>query len=753
MRKLCLLILFLALPFLVYSQPADVRVFSVSDESTTVWNPWQLSSSTWVLTNDGDGSASFQISAVDIPIVDTEGYYAATEVETALEEAREYTDSVVGIGLNYWLQGSNVLGNVYAKDVQERTEALNADPDTLSNIYYKSTVANTPTPFVISDGVDLFVHFQAKVSATSVGKTVTIQVELWRTDSDGSTTPIQIGAISSVSEELTTSKAFYRCFIPVATETIVPAGKRLWLKFIADPSLPTPTYAPTVSIWDGDIHDHFVIPVSGSILGRFIRADGVVPMTADWEMGNYDLTLKAITGDGTIEGATMIQGGQTMYDANDEPGGELGGTFASFTIDDGIAVSNWNLTTPTITSGAQFADADITPNAAGELVYDNTVTGLEDGGFQWYDDDGVRQIVDIDSSEGAYASGDDTHVVTYNWNGGNGFFDLQAGGGAIAYDDIGDPDAASSISFGNDEAVTWSSAEDTGTAFTIDLTDGDLGGETVGIDIKHAADGSNLITYIRCYDNSGNDLVFDLGANGNVELGALTARTLSNIIGGLQLGTATSVAGNLTMYDEGLLTLYEDGDNFSVTMDCQDGEAVLDLQGGLDVSGVITSTSPVFTTPDLGTPSALVATNVTDIPAGAYIANSIDDDDISNTADVMSGSFGITIDGGGGEITTGIKGYIEIPYAMTIDRATVLLDQSGSIVIDVWLEQYVDYPPTDADTITSITPPTVTGATKSENTTLTNWTTSVAAGDIIGFNVDSCTTATRAHLIISGNKL
>lgn len=111
-------------------------------------------------------------------------------------------------------------------------------------------------------------------------------------------------------------------------------------------------------------------------------------------------------------------------------------------------------------------------------------------------------------------------------------------------------------------------------------------------------------------------------------------------------------------------------------------------------------------------------------------------------------SVGITIDGGGSAITTGVKGFIEIPYACTISRNTVLLAQSGSIVIDVWKDTYANYPPTVADTITASAKPTVTTATKSQDATLTGWTTSVTAGDILGFNVDSITTATRAHLIL-----
>lgn len=112
------------------------------------------------------------------------------------------------------------------------------------------------------------------------------------------------------------------------------------------------------------------------------------------------------------------------------------------------------------------------------------------------------------------------------------------------------------------------------------------------------------------------------------------------------------------------------------------------------------------------------------------------------------GTVGITIDGGGSAITTGTKGYVECPFAGTIVQATVLLDQSGSIVIDVWKDTYANYPPTDADSITAAAPPTVSAATNSQDSTLTGWTTSVAAGDIFGFNVDSITTATRATLIL-----
>jgi len=48
-----------------------------------------------------------------------------------------------------------------------------------------------------------------------------------------------------------------------------------------------------------------------------LLADGTVPMTANWDIGNYDITLKSLTGDGTIEGATITEGGVAVYNDNE----------------------------------------------------------------------------------------------------------------------------------------------------------------------------------------------------------------------------------------------------------------------------------------------------------------------------------------------------------------------------------------------------------------------------------------------------
>jgi hypothetical protein len=104
------------------------------------------------------------------------------------------------------------------------------------------------------------------------------------------------------------------------------------------------------------------------------------------------------------------------------------------------------------------------------------------------------------------------------------------------------------------------------------------------------------------------------------------------------------------------------------------------------------------------------------------------------------------IDGGGSAITTGVKGDLEVPFSCTINRATLLADQSGSIVIDIWKDTYANYPPTVADTITASAKPTLSTAIKSQDATLTGWTTTITAGNTLRFNVDSITTCTRVTL-------
>lgn len=123
--------------------------------------------------------------------------------------------------------------------------------------------------------------------------------------------------------------------------------------------------------------------------------------------------------------------------------------------------------------------------------------------------------------------------------------------------------------------------------------------------------------------------------------------------------------------------------------------------------------------------------------------------DVQDAIDELAASVSVVgafFDGGGSAITAGSKVYVRVPFDCTIIEATALANVSGSAVVDVWKDTYANYPPTVADTITASAPVTISAATKSIDTTLTGWMTGITAGDVLAFNVDSCSTITKLNV-------
>ena len=106
------------------------------------------------------------------------------------------------------------------------------------------------------------------------------------------------------------------------------------------------------------------------------------------------------------------------------------------------------------------------------------------------------------------------------------------------------------------------------------------------------------------------------------------------------------------------------------------------------------------------------------------------------------------IDGGGSAITTGGKGHLEVPFTCTLQQVSLLADQSGSIKVDIWKDTYGHYPPTNGDSICGGNEPEIAGGQKYRDSALFGWTKLLNKGDILAFNIDSCTTITRAVICL-----
>ena len=137
---------------------------------------------------------------------------------------------------------------------------------------------------------------------------------------------------------------------------------------------------------------------------------------------------------------------------------------------------------------------------------------------------------------------------------------------------------------------------------------------------------------------------------------------------------------------------------------------------------------------------------------GRFLAGAVNGRPIGWENAANPSTIAFMIDGGGSAISTGEAGHIPIDFDGEIIEVEMFADQSGSITVDIWKDTYANFPPTDADSICGVNEPSISGATKMTDSTLTDWTTTVNAGDVLAFNVDSCATIERCTVKLTLNR-
>ena len=103
-------------------------------------------------------------------------------------------------------------------------------------------------------------------------------------------------------------------------------------------------------------------------------------------------------------------------------------------------------------------------------------------------------------------------------------------------------------------------------------------------------------------------------------------------------------------------------------------------------------------------------------------------------------------------ISTGVKGYVEIPFDCYIVEQSLGADQAGDLVVDLWVDSYANYPPTVGDSICASAKPTLSSSDKDQDSDLTGWTRQLRKGQWLGINVDSATTVTGATMSLKVRK-
>ncbi len=211
---------------------------------------------------------------------------------TDLASAQDPNDAVslddildhIGITLNYWL-GNQILTETLTDSEAVLQETPSSTLETLSTITFKSTVADTPTPFEIKAGATIEFHFDADETG-GAGRNVGLHCVFGYVDSNGTSNFIQIGADSDSTGELTTAKTSYILHSHVGNNTEVPVGKRLWLKFVST-SLSGGGGYPEINVYYDDPKHHVVFGVAGSILANFVQKS-----LFDAKQMSYSITVK-----------------------------------------------------------------------------------------------------------------------------------------------------------------------------------------------------------------------------------------------------------------------------------------------------------------------------------------------------------------------------------------------------------------------------------------------------------------------------
>jgi hypothetical protein len=122
------------------------------------------------------------------------------------------------------------------------------------------------------------------------------------------------------------------------------------------------------------------------------------------------------------------------------------------------------------------------------------------------------------------------------------------------------------------------------------------------------------------------------------------------------------------------------------------------------------------------------------------------------TPGVSNGALIANFDNGSAALAVGMFCDCFIPYAVTINDVTMLADTSGSVVVGVYCDTYGNFPPSSLDNIAGSLPPTISGATKSYNATLTGWTPAIPAGRTVRFEILSCSGIKKLHLSLGVTK-
>jgi hypothetical protein len=215
--------------------------------------------------------------------------------------------------------------------------------------------------------------------------------------------------------------------------------------------------------------------------------------------------------------------------------------------------------------------------------------------------------------------------------------------------------------------------------------------------------------------------------------------------------TYTTISGSSAYWDSTYNTVYTTSGAWKQTLSFDENTALLSILSGNTVSlsalssiggGGGVETDPIFTT--------WAQSNSARYDSTYSTVNTI-------SGKLILGQIGIAINGGvnggaGSVITTGIKQYLRVPYDCTITSYEVVVNPPGLIQMDIFKSTFETFPPTTSIKSTIGYPVSLgpgDGGIRRKDTSLSNWTTTLTAGQYLGFSVTSADAVSAATLTLT----
>ena len=192
------------------------------------------------------------------------------------------------------------------------------------------------------------------------------------------------------------------------------------------------------------------------------------------------------------------------------------------------------------------------------------------------------------------------------------------------------------------------------------------------------------------------------------------------------------VAGNGLSQSGNTISANPDG----TTLDTGGSGSSLEIKaGGVNTTQLATN---AVTLAKLATqPTDTILANLT---GGSAVPTAATYDQIGQALNAQYSTIQCVFNGGGSALVAGLQSWVRVPYGGTIVEASLMADESGSCVVDIWNAAFASFPPTIANSICASDLPTLSSAQTETDTTLTGWATAFSTGSVFLFNLTSIST-------------